>query len=275
MNMSQISSLKSQLEELEKKLTVDKVVYEERESKNAEMETRAKEIMAQQDNIVRLNVGGKKFATTLETLNSARDTLFWSMIYTKKFDLTKEIFFDRNPEMFPYILDYLRYKKLNLKRFTPEELQILADDVEYYQLLDLEKILCVITKEITILKMEVSSFYPNIGSTDFKVLNDKSLQTGVCTNSPGWIIFELDAIHRIKEMQIGGFTGDSGWIYSAGYGSGGGIETSMDKTKWDNVGTIPTGFGQTIVTVPLRETIGKYIKLTSTSWLGLGYLKFK
>ncbi|KIH45685.1 K+ channel tetramerization domain protein [Ancylostoma duodenale] len=56
--------------------------------------------------IIVLNVGGKKFSTTLETLTSTKPgdhTYFTSLDYSKG-----EVFIDRDPTVFKYILNFLR-----------------------------------------------------------------------------------------------------------------------------------------------------------------------
>jgi hypothetical protein len=43
------------------------------------------------------------------------------------------LFFDRFSSFFPYILDYLRYGKICLKKFKKLELEELAIEAEYYE----------------------------------------------------------------------------------------------------------------------------------------------
>lgn len=64
---------------------------------------------------VKLNIGGTVFMTTLETLTREKDN-FFSAMFSEQFntqpDEDGEHFIDRNPTMFPYILDYLRNSTL-------------------------------------------------------------------------------------------------------------------------------------------------------------------
>ena len=179
--------------------------------------------------------------------------------------------------MFPVILDYFRKQEFNIKRFTKDELSELREEAVYYEVLPLENILGEETKDIKYIDMEVSSFYMQenliVGQTTPDVLLDKNLQTGVCTNSPGKMILELNKLAIINQIEIGGFTGKSDWAYDGGYGSGAIISTSTDKVSWKNVGSVPNGFGTTIIKFSVTQSSAKWIKLEGTSWLGIGYLK--
>jgi len=102
--------------------------------------------------------------------------------------------------------------------------------------------------------------------------NDRSLMRGICANTPGWINIELSDKVPIQEIEIGGWNGNSSlWGSSNGYGST--ISTSNDKSSWVQVGTIPSGFGSTIMKVQLQKTEAKWLRFQCTSYLGIGYLK--
>lgn len=60
---------------------------------------------------IKLNIGGKIFTTTLETLTGEKDNFFSAMFseqFNTKPDEDGEYFIDRDPKLFPYILNYLR-----------------------------------------------------------------------------------------------------------------------------------------------------------------------
>jgi hypothetical protein len=65
-------------------------------------------------NKIKLNVGGKIFTTTLNTLTTEKNTFFNSM-FSEQFkpqpDEDGEFFIDRNPEYFHLILDYLEIQQ--------------------------------------------------------------------------------------------------------------------------------------------------------------------
>lgn len=273
--LKDLNLLKSKLELLEKTLEDKTEAVMNKQQIWKVLDERVKEIrlLNESDEIININVGGKKFATTTKTLMKVKDTLFYKVLISKRFDLKKEIFIDRSGNTFKHILEYFRTGKFVLEKFNQEELDQIKEEVEYYDILPLEKLLKDVQAETKYVHMEVSSYYPNVGSTDPNVLLDRNLATGVCTNTNGWIILELNGVRQISEIEIGGFTGASDWVYTTGYGANARIETSLDKSKWTFVGTVPSGFGTTIMTVKVTKSLGKYIRIVGTSWLGIGFLK--
>jgi hypothetical protein len=96
---------------------------------------------------------------------------------------------------------------------------------------------------------------------------------GICANSPGTITFELSGEYKLKAILIGGYNGNN-HIWNKEHGSGATISLSVDKKAWINIGTVPVGFGSDIKTVNIsEESKGKYLRFSSTSHLGIGYLK--
>jgi hypothetical protein len=103
------------------------IVEGERAKMKAEMEAyqaekqRMKAVDVSDDDIILLNVGGKKFTTTRSTLCEVEGSLLATMFSGRWEDSVKRdqdgaVFFDVNPQYFGYILDYLRAKKIA----TPE-----------------------------------------------------------------------------------------------------------------------------------------------------------
>jgi hypothetical protein len=276
----QLNDFKNQLDHIEKNL-VDK--YGEIEVKKEKLEQMQEKVALlrsqKREDIIRINVGGKSFATTKETIMRVQDNLFYKLIKSNRFNFSKGIFLDRNPKMFQYILDYFRTETISLKNFTKEELEELKEEVLYYEVLPMEKLLDGVcgSGAVKYVNMEVSSYYYDhiglVGHSTPDVLLDKDLTTGVCTNTNGWIILEFDKATTIDEISIGGYTGRTDWVYAGGYGSGGTIYSSMDKFNWTTLGLVPTGFGTTILKVtPMIKQNAKYLKIQHSSWLGIGYL---
>jgi len=112
-----------------------------REEKWLKMDKEASQISVNITDIIKLNIGGDRFSTKAETLLKVKDTLFYKILISKKFNIQKEIFFDRFSTYFTYILDYLRYDRLNLKRFKKNELEELLIEVEYYEVIYMHFIL--------------------------------------------------------------------------------------------------------------------------------------
>jgi len=94
--------------------------------------------------MIKLNVGGRMFATSLATLTSHPDSYFGAM-FSKQWNSKPagedgSYFIDKNPQVFHIILDYLRGEELDLE-LTPSEKRALLRDAQFYQLPDLVDIL--------------------------------------------------------------------------------------------------------------------------------------
>ena len=83
---------------------------------------------------VRIDVGGRIFKTTKETLLSKKYTFFHTMLSSGKFlpDDDGLYFIDRNPKLFGYVLDYLRYGKVDLSELTTQQRNQLAQEADFY-----------------------------------------------------------------------------------------------------------------------------------------------
>jgi len=94
---------------------------------------------------VKLNVGGKIFATSIDTLISSENTYF-SIMFSDKWDLKRDdrddtYFIDRDPFVFSYILNFLRTRTISKSHLTPLQLEYLISDAEFYQIESLIRIL--------------------------------------------------------------------------------------------------------------------------------------
>eukprot|EP01112_Ceratiomyxa_fruticulosa_P007582 TRINITY_DN1971_c1_g1_i1.p1 TRINITY_DN1971_c1_g1~~TRINITY_DN1971_c1_g1_i1.p1 ORF type:complete len:296 (-),score=58.99 TRINITY_DN1971_c1_g1_i1:33-920(-) len=91
--------------------------------------------------MVKLNVGGKLFATSMETLTLCKGS-FFDVMFSGRFPLKKEedgaIFIDRDNKQFRFILDFMRgCFPPSLDDFSKREINELKVEAEFYQLIDL------------------------------------------------------------------------------------------------------------------------------------------
>ena len=89
------------------------------------------------DNIINLNVGGKKLTTLRSTLCQVEDSLLASMFSGRwedniKRDKDGAVFFDFNPQHFILILDYLRVKKIETPQNPPPLPKVPEDQEECF-----------------------------------------------------------------------------------------------------------------------------------------------
>lgn len=100
--------------------------------------------MASVSEIVNLNVGGKRFSTSRQTLSWIPDTFFTALLsgrISSQRDENGAIFIDRDPKLFGIILNYLRNKDIDLKHC---DIKALRHEAEYYNIspLILRLLLC-------------------------------------------------------------------------------------------------------------------------------------
>lgn len=264
------------LTDIDKDLQNQMSELEKLEEKWKVMDNEAAQISRTDTNIVTLNIGGIVFQTSIKTLLNIKDTMFYKIVLSKTFDMSQEIYLDRSPRFFHYILDFLRYQKFDYKRFTSEQQVELLDEANYYELTQMIDVLSHRTKKIEFVTFEVNSHYQRsgtmVGTGRLEDLSDRSQMRGFALTSPGWIIIELNNDWEFNELEIGGFRGNS-TFFSAENGVGAKIETSLNKVTWNNVGAIPSGFGSAIKKVTLIRSTARYIKITATGYLGIGFLE--
>lgn len=85
--------------------------------------------------IIKLNVGGFRYETTLDTLERDPESMLASMFSGRHKLVSGEDgyhFIDRNGEVFKYILKYLRDGKINLDDMSIHLMNDLLDEAEYY-----------------------------------------------------------------------------------------------------------------------------------------------
>lgn len=273
-----ITLLKKKLDSVQINLDDHMKDVEERQEKWNLMDPKLKDFLNDQSEIIRFNVGGKKFATRTSTLLKVKDTLFEKMIISKKFDFKNEIFLDRDPKLFLHILDYFRNGKIKYELLDRKDLEQLLVEAQYFEIGEISNFIAEKFKIIDFVRFEFSGPYnysnSPVSSNRLEDLKDTNLTTGICANTPGYITIELNNEWEFQEIEIAGWTGNSSAWY-AGNGSSATIYTSKDNLTWVNVGTVPSNFGATIISVSLIKSTARFIKFQSNSYLGLGYLNIK
>jgi len=96
--------------------------------------------------IVKLNIGGTIFTTSLSTLTS-QETFFSAML-SGSFDIVEDengaYFIDRDPRNFHLILNYLRGQEIFFDDLSPMQIKELASDCQFYQV---EGLLCLMQEK--------------------------------------------------------------------------------------------------------------------------------
>lgn len=275
----ELMNMKLKLESLEEELTKQLVEAETKYKKFNEIDKEVEEMRQNFTEIITLNVGGKVFQTRLDTLLSIKDTLFYKIIVSKRVDLMDPIFLDRNYELFKYILSFLRYQKVNLKKINSLDLDDLMNEAKFFEIEGLVELLEENRREVKYVAFQFNGAYTSgetlAGTNNIDDLNnfeDRSCLKGICANYPGSITLELSRELEIEVIEVAGWGGNRN-IWAPSNGSGASVLTSTDNSKWTNVGTLPSTFNSNIITVNLSKSYAKYIKFEHNSYLGLGYCR--
>lgn len=278
--MNDLKKLKEKLEEIDKDIKFQSTNIGVRDRCWDLMQDaiqKTTEVNKNKQDRIKINCGGKRFTTTKQTLLSAKSSLFEAIVNDPDFDLTQELFFDRSPDFFSAILEYIRTGFINYKLFKKEERKKLLEEAKYYQVIGIIQYLEERLKEIDIVSFEFSGAYTYKGETAgtnlLEDIKNEDLSVGaICATSPGSITFKLNSDWEIKELQVGGYKGNSKLWYPEN-GSGAQILTSDDGKEWKKVGKIPSGYGKETKTVKLTTSVARYVKFTHSSYLGISYLK--
>lgn len=118
--------------------------------------------------IITLNVGGRKFSTSKQTLTWIPDSFFSSLLSGRIASLRDEtgaIFIDRDPDAFVPILNFLRTKELDARGL---DLRVIKHEAEYYGITPLAKRLAL-CEEVSHSKCGDVLFHGYLNSPEFPV----------------------------------------------------------------------------------------------------------
>ena len=272
-----LQGLKDRLQSIDTDFQIKLADVEKKNEKYANIDQRMDEYLKNNTTLITLNVGGKIFKTKMATLLSEKDTFFYYIVAQRLENNEKpeeEMFFDRSYATFDFFMDYLRTKKFCLLNKTKGDLDDLFSDASFYGFTTIYEQIEEMMKEVVFVNMDGSSAkYSNCGNHNVKELHDKNLNTGITVQSPYTLIIEFNMQHTFKEIEVGGFNGNTS-AFAVSNGSNTKIYVSNDKVNWGSqVGTLPGDYGNKISKVTLTSVCtAKYIKFQNTTYLGMGYL---
>jgi hypothetical protein len=272
-----LQGLKDRLQVIEDDFQVKLADVEKKNEKYASIDKVISDYITTNNNLICLNIGGRVFKTRLATLLSEKDTYFYFIIAQRLESSQKveeEMFFDRSYANFDFFMDFLRTKRFCLFNRTKADLEELLSDATFYGFSGIVDQIQELMKEVTFVNMEGSSAkYSSCGNHNIKDLMDKNLTTGVTVMSPYTLIIEFNMQHTFKEIEVGGFNGNTS-AFAASNGSNAKIFVSNDNINWGSeVGKLPSDYGNKIQKVILNSNVtGKYIKFQHNTYIGMGYL---
>lgn len=274
----EILHMKEKIEAIEEILTTSVKHIDSREKNFATVEPNLKIVLANQGQTVTFNVGGKRFATTKSTIRKHNASLFTALIDSPHYVEGEDIFIDRSPKLFPFILHYLRGKEDKLKTLTAFQKDSLIEEAKYYELDQLISFLGEYLS-VPVVSFEFKNPYifngKIIGTNSIIGLENENNEGGICTEDNGWIVFKLKRPAVIKKILVKGFSGDEKNWYPE-HGAGGVIEASLsENSDFKKIGKIPYGFGKKVkeVTIEYKDNKARYLRFSNSKFLGISYLK--
>ncbi|PRP81201.1 hypothetical protein PROFUN_02035 [Planoprotostelium fungivorum] len=105
-----------------------------KESTMRELEEKVEEHLANVSQRVELNVGGKRYTTSKDTLLSIEDTYFSALLGSGhwKPDADGSYFIDRDGKLFKFVLQLLRTGKMSIDHLSDQQKEDLKGELEYY-----------------------------------------------------------------------------------------------------------------------------------------------
>jgi len=251
-------------------------IVQEKEQQWLALEKLMKENAAKSKTKISLNVGGKKFATSKSTLLSCQGTYFYAMLSSGHWqpDEDGEYFIDRNPKFFGIILDFLRTGKLDTKGLDKDSLEKLKQDLDYYLIKAQFEIKPDIIQNPTYQIEFNAPYHPANSRNTAESLQDGNWMSGVCCNSPGWMIVDFQKEIFLNNLQVVGYHGNSVDWYP-GNGNNASILYSINKRDWTNTGQ---KLGNLESSKPnficLGGLVARYVKFDHNAFLGFSVLMF-
>ncbi|PRP85173.1 K+ channel tetramerization domain-containing protein [Planoprotostelium fungivorum] len=120
---------------LEERITARIEELVDLENKRAALDALMEERASKAKSKIVIDVGGKKFSTSRDTLLSNGDNFFSALLRGQHWqpDEDGSYFIDRNPKYFAIILDYLRTREMVLDHLTWREMECLCREFDFYQ----------------------------------------------------------------------------------------------------------------------------------------------
>lgn len=212
----------------------------------------------EENQIITFNISGKKYEINKEVINNYPNTLLYTIINDKDFDITKPIFIPRSPLFFDLILNfYYDRKKMKLEQLNHfDKVQILKE-INYYKLNDYITFDSFLSKKnkqnnfsllgksiprevyITSIKIYNSSNKIKNKIESISDLLNTSNTKGICCEENGRIDIKLSSNTFLNYIQLKGYSEDD-WDDSNGKKSI--IEYSNDGENWKMFGKIPNNY---------------------------------
>ncbi len=222
-------------------------------------------VNGQSSDILKLNIGGVHYATTIKTLRSCPNTLLDCLTsdgVDVKLDDQGHVFIDRNGKLFAYILDFLRTGNIAWPTDVAKRNMLLAE-IQFYGLGD---------KMVPSYTITLSSKYNSTANT-VESLHNTNLATGCGTmnntTDGEYILCTFPFQCSFRGVKIGPLVGWGGGCLNTAK-----LEYSTNGEHYETA-TCLNGFDEAIIEVPFEKVVNAtHWRLSKSGWLGVGCLEF-
>ena len=171
--------------------------------------------------IIKLNVGGKKFTTLKSTLLKYKNNYLANLIEKDKhkiiYDENNAVFIDRNPKYFEFIIEYLRTGFMDTLPHDFHTLKRLTDEALFYKLDELAQEMYMTFLPSVILTQDLAPISKLFNMSDFFIKNWHLVYRGTRDGfEPGQFHEKCDVLKKsliivktTKNYVFGGYTNAS------------------------------------------------------------------
>lgn len=277
---SSVLAIKPKIINLKESLQTQIQMLQVKEKDFVEIDNAADKIRESKgDNIVILNISGKKYKTKVKTLLNIKDTVFYKMVINGFFDNNNEVFIPESALHFSAILDYLRYSKIELLAFRKEELKSIQESANYFNICKLVEEIYKYLWKPHIMNILFSEYYTSFNND--KIMTNRAIQAledeedltkGLyfVFSYSGWVTFEIDTLTELNTLIIYPYV-KSVTDYQTYYMPGPWY-ISTDGVTWSSLGNISNIYSTTPYRFKLNGKKGKFIKCEFYNNFGLGAL---
>ena len=298
--------LKSNLENMEKDYSKKFNMLQRRENKQSILSKKTLELRQIQTDIIILNIGGEKIKVNFGIIaKSQYDSIIRDIVINleqigKGKENTKNVFIDRNPDTFYYIMEIFRNSNNN-KIYLPRKVLLhnFISDINFYfkedavSVLEDFNIFSTNYENDYVNYQETNSIYESyeitteLPGTELDYFRAKSLQDIMKKNRNKAFFISYDSSFTIKfneivtisSIEIRPFTASlEFWVPSEGAGTF--IFTKLEENdEWEFCNSIPDDYGIDIATpyfIDFDQKAAKYLKFqTGEFTLSISYLNIK
>ena len=218
--------------------------------------------------IVTFNIGGNVYSTLRENLKG--DNLL-----ARLSNVTNDIFIDRSPAYFDFIIYYIRNKKLDYDSMRYGELQNLIEEFEFYNFYDMVDLLNTRIDDVKLINFESSGFHDveNMCANNLEDLYTKDSTTGICTDINGWLIIEFDKEYIFDSFEIANYRNDN-YKWCDKNGKDASVSFSKNRLTWKE-STRLVNYDSEVKIYKIDTVSAKYIKFQSSYYFSIAYLKIR